>query len=1101
MTEPTDTPAKDYRDTVFLPKTDFPMKAGLPAKEPGILAKWQADNQYRKLREKRKGREKFILHDGPPYANGDMHIGHALNHILKDMVVRTQTLLGKDAPYVPGWDCHGLPIEWKVEEQYRKKKLNKDEVPVKEFRAECRAYARGWVDVQREQLKRLGIGGDWDNPYLTMDFAAEATIVTELMKFAESGQLYRGAKPVMWSPVEKTALAEAEVEYEDIVSTQIDVAFEIVSSPIPELVGAHAVIWTTTPWTIPVNQAIAYGPEVEYVLLSVTADTVGFGEKADRRVNEVLTAAGYPFNVNRIAKFVVAKSLATSFADRLNKAAKALDFGDIDVGAIAIQEYFEDGSGESFTYKGSDLAGTIARHPMAKLFSPSPLAGEGGAAIAAEGEGRDASATQKTLSATDAAGPSPDPAGHPLPQGERGFDTASPLAEFYLRPRAFLPGDFVTTESGTGLVHMAPDHGEDDFDLCKAHGIEPVFAVEGDGKYRADWAWLGGQGSVINPKFNAPDGPICSDLREAGGLLAASADYKHSYPHSWRSKAKVIYRCTPQWFVPMDKALEPLPFRGGVGVGAVTAPSVADEAIDTPHPNPSPEGEGLSTLRQTALTAIQATRWVPEKGQNRIRSMVEGRPDWVLSRQRAWGVPITLFVDRKTGQYLCDPEVNARIIAGVKSEGVDAWCDERAQGYLGSDYRAEDYERVVDILDVWFDSGCTHAFVLESGKWPDLVRPADHIGPWADLYLEGTDQHRGWFQSSLLESCGTRGHAPYKAVLTHGFTMDAKGMKMSKSLGNTISPTDLMRDSGADILRLWALSVDFTEDHRIGKEILSGVSDQYRKLRNTFRYLLGALDGFSDAERVAVADMPELERYMLHLLADMNAKLKAAVNDFDFNSYTRLLSDFANNDLSAFFFDIRKDSLYCDGPTSPKRRAYRTVLDILFHALVRYAAPVLVFTAEEVWGARFPDAESVHLLEWPVLPVFDAVNYARVASAFGPAKQLRADINASLEEMRRNKVIGSSLEAEIDIYRIGGMQKRFAGIALDEIFIVSTVNWCDGLPPPNAVSFMEMGQPQAGFGFVARPTTHHKCGRCWRHLPEVTEDGTLCGRCEAVVNG
>ncbi|MDH4400002.1 isoleucine--tRNA ligase [Sphingorhabdus sp.] len=933
MTEPADTPKQDYRDSVFLPKTEFPMKAGLPQKEPGILARWQAADFYTELRNRRRGRGKFILHDGPPYANGDMHIGHALNHILKDMVVRTQTLLGKDAPYVPGWDCHGLPIEWKVEEQYRKKKLNKDEVPAVEFRAECRAYAQNWVDTQREQLKRLGINGDWDNPYLTMDFQAEATIVAELLKFAESGQLYRGAKPVMWSPVEKTALAEAEVEYEDIVSTQIDVAFEIVESPIAELVGAHAVIWTTTPWTIPVNQAIAYGPDVEYIVF-------GLG---DRRV-------------------LVAEKLFQDFSLRAS-------YLKID-GVIQDQIPPPELSKTFRRYKGSELAGTMVQHPMHHL---------GG---------------------------------------------------FFAKPRPMLAGDFVTTDSGTGLVHMSPDHGEDDFDLCKANGVDPVFAVEGDGKYRADWLWLGGEGSVINPKFNAPDGPICTALRESGGLFAASADYKHSYPHSWRSKAKVIYRCTPQWFVPMDKAT----------VGA--------------------------TLREKAMTAISDTRFIPEKGRNRLSSMVEGRPDWVLSRQRAWGVPITLFVKKGTNQYLDDAAVNARIIAGVRAQGVDGWSEERAQEFLGPDYALADYERVTDILDVWFDSGCTHAFVLESGRWPDLQWPAD-------LYLEGSDQHRGWFQSSLLQSCGTRGRAPYDAVLTHGFTMDQKGMKMSKSLGNTINPLDLMRDSGADILRLWALTVDFTEDHRIGKEILQGVSDQYRKLRNTFRYLLGALDGFSDAEKAVVADMPELERYMLHLLADMNVKLRQAVDDFDFNNYVRLLTDFANEDLSAFFFDIRKDSLYCDAATDPKRMAYRTVLDILFHALVRYAAPVLVFTSEEVWQTRFPDADSVHFSDWPEVEAgwIDT----KLAENWGSIRGARMLANELIEPMRRNKEIGSSLEVEYSYPGDAGE------IDLAELFIVSTVH---------------LGR-EAG----AVKTANHKCGRCWRHLPEVVDDGALCGRCADVVGG
>jgi len=614
------------------------------------------------------------------------------------------------------------------------------------------------------------------------------------------------------------------------------------------------------------------------------------------------------------------------------------------------------------------------------------------------------------------------------------------LGGFFAKPRPLLAGDFVTTDSGTGLVHMAPDHGEDDFDLCKAHGIEPVFAVLGDGKYRDDWAWLGGEGSVINPKFNAPDGPICTALREAGGLLAASADYKHSYPHSWRSKAKVIYRCTPQWFVPMDKDMP-----GG-------------------------------TLREKAMTAISQTRWVPEKGQNRITAMVEGRPDWVLSRQRAWGVPITLFVDRKTGQYLNDPAVNARIVAGVKELGVDAWSDDRAQGYLGDAYKLDDYERVADILDVWFDSGSTHAFVLESGKWPDLMRPEGYTGPLADLYLEGSDQHRGWFQSSLLESCGTRGHAPYKAVLTHGFTMDQKGMKMSKSLGNTIDPLKVMETYGADIIRLWALSVDFTEDHRIGDEILKGVSDQYRKLRNTFRYLLGALDGYDHAsEGVAPADMPELERYVLHLLSGLDATLRQAIADYDFNEYTRALIDFCNEDLSAFFFDIRKDSLYCDAPTDLTRRAYRTTLDILFQALIRYAAPVLVFTAEEVWTTRFPDRGSLHLQEIHPLP--DSWQDAALAERFAALRALRAQVSEAIEPMRREKIVGSSLAATVTVPADAPEGD------LAELFITGTVT---------------RGQ---GADVTVAPSTDHKCGRCWRHLPEVTADGDLCGRCESVVNG
>ncbi len=972
MTEET---KRDYRDTVFLPKTEFPMKAGLPQKEPGIAARWEQIGLYDALRAARRGREKFILHDGPPYANGDIHVGHALNHILKDMVCRTQNLLGRDAPYVPGWDCHGLPIEWKVEEQYRKEKKAKpvltgagrDEAAVKAFRDECRAYAQRWVDTQRGQLKRLGIMGDWDHPYLTMQKESEAVIVAELLKLAEAGNVYRGSKPVMWSPVEQTALAEAEVEYEDITSTQIDVAFEIVESPIPELVGAHAVIWTTTPWTIPVNQALAYGPEVEYVLFTM-----------DGR------------------RYLVARQLVTEFYLR---AGFQKPDGVIDEDSAKSWEK------EGRLINGAALAGTLARHPMHHL---------GG---------------------------------------------------FYAAPRPLLPGDFVTTDSGTGLVHMAPDHGEDDFELCKANGINPVFAVMDDGRYRDDWGWLGGADerrmSVINPKFNAPDGPICSDLREAGALLAASADYAHSYPHSWRSKAKVIFRCTPQWFVPMDKPAPVTPAKAGASGGSDHTPEV-------------PASAGM-TLREIAVEEIARVQFIPEKGRNRIGAMVEGRPDWVLSRQRAWGVPITLFV-RPDGSYLQDAAVNARIVAAVNADGMDAWNSANKAAFLGPDHNADDFEMVTDILDVWFDSGCTHAFVLESGRWPDLQWPAN-------LYLEGSDQHRGWFQSSLLQSSATRGRAPYDQVLTHGFTMDAKGKKMSKSLGNTVDPLKVMETYGADIIRLWALSVDFTEDHRIGDEILKGVGDQYRKLRNTFRYLLGALDGF-------VGDMsdggalPELEVYVLALLADLDAKLKAAAESYDFNLYTRLLVDFCNEDLSAFFFDIRKDSLYCDGPGSVTRNAYRTVLDLLFHALVRYAAPVLVFTAEEVWLSRYPeDGEaddngqrgSVHLLEWPAVPpvVVETAKWEAL-------RALRTRVNEAIEPLRRDKTIRSSLEAEV-IVPASAVPEGVSDEALAELFITATVT---------------RGQ---GDDVIVTKTAHHKCDRCWRHLPDVADEAALCGRCEDAV--
>ena len=960
----------DLKSTVFLPQTDFPMKAGLAQKEPQIAARWAAQDLYGKLRKERKGRERFILHDGPPYANGDIHMGHAMNKVLKDIIVRSQTLLGKDAPYVPGWDCHGLPIEWKIEEEYRKKKQNKDEVPPAEFRAQCRAYADKWVSVQRDQFKRLGIMGDWDDPYLTMKFEAEAAIVGELLKFAESGQLYRGAKPVMWSPVEKTALAEAEVEYEDVTSTQIDLAFEITEAPnapaVQELLSkgqkVFAVIWTTTPWTIPVNQAIAYGEGIEYVLLP---------------------EGGSPFN------YLVAKDLAASFLSRSGNH------------LAGVHSYPEE---DWPTLEGSQLAGAIAQHPMHKL---------GG---------------------------------------------------FFAKPRPFIKADHVTTDAGTGLVHMAPDHGEEDFLACKPHGIDPVFAVEADGVYRADWLWLPRgderQGSVINPKFNSPEGPICSDLREVGALLSAGP-FQHSYPHSWRSKARIIYRCTPQWFIPMDK-------RGPI------------EHVDTPSEqrweNDGGAQEQSPTLREVALDAIERTRWVPARSRNRIHAMVSDRPDWVISRQRAWGVPIALYVHRQSGQYLNDPAVNLRIVEAFKAGGADAWFGADHQALLGEAYNLDDYEVINDILDVWFDSGSTHSFVVEA-RFGEGVR--------ADLYIEGSDQHRGWFQSSLLESCGTRGRAPYDAVLTHGFALDGQGRKMSKSLGNTVDPLKIMDESGADILRLWAASTDYFDDVRIGKEVLAGSSDTYRKMRNTFRYLLGALAGFdSETDRVAVEGMPELERYMLHRLAELDAELRAVVdkaadseNWLEFGRYTRALSDFANNDLSAFFFDIRKDCLYCDvntltGAETAKRQAYRTVLDHVFHALVRYAAPLIPFTAEEVWQSRYPSEDgSVHMLEWP--QVDTAWRSEALGERWSAIRSSRDQVNEAIEPLRREKIVRSSLEADVRMANVP------ADVDFAEMCIVASVSEVGG---------------EAAVSVAA--TSHHKCGRCWRHLPEVTDDGDLCARCE-----
>ena len=991
--------APDYRSTVFLPRTDFPMKAGLPQAEPKWLEKWAADGLEAQVRAARAGRERFTFHDGPPYANGDIHMGHVLNKVLKDLVIRTQTLLGHDAPFVPIWDCHGLPIEWKVEEQYRAKKRSKDEVPAAEFRAECRAFAQKWVDVQREQFRRLGVGADWDFPLLTMDPAAEAATVAQLLRFAESGQVYRGAKPVMWSPVERTALAEAEVEYEWTTSTQIDVAFEITHAPnAPELVGAHAVIWTTTPWTLPVNQAIGFGEDVSYRIFEQPG-----GTHAGKR-------------------FIVADALEAEFYGRTGLAV---------IGHIV----GESGNGDlpkswEALFKGTALAGATARHPMHHL---------GG---------------------------------------------------FFATPRPFLPGDFVNTDQGTGLVHMAPDHGEDDFLLCKEHGIDPVYAVEPDGRYRADWAWLGGdKRSVISKELNAPDGPICSALNEVEALLSVRNDEstRHSYPHSWRSKAKLIFRATPQWFIAMDRPLAPPP----PPPAAIPLPRFAGEESFPPPfmgegDRAAVEGAGSrGTLRVRALAAIDATNFFPEKGRNRLRSMVEGRPDWVISRQRAWGVPITLYVERRTGEYLRDADVNARIVAAVTEGGADAWFAADHAGLLGPDYDPADYEPQADILDVWFDSGSVHR----------IVAPRLGDGP-ADLYLEGSDQHRGWFQSSLLEGAGTTGHAPFKAILTHGFVLDPDGRKMSKSLGNTTDPLEIMKTSGADILRLWVATTDSADDVRVGKDILGQTAEAYRKLRNTLRYLLGALDGWSEAERVGVGEMPELERWVLHRLAELDATLRAAVAGYDFNGYIAAIATFANADLSAFYFDIRKDSLYCDAVDAPKRRACRTVMDTLFGALVRWLAPVLVFTAEEAWTTRWPDAGSVHLQGWP------EVDGGWVDEDLGQAvvtlRLFKDNIYARIERLRDLREVRSPAEVDVQILtRLDVFKSRLSRFDLAEVFLCASVT----VGAADQTSSLGMVTQSEHLEFAAVPTKSQKCLRCWRHRPEVgtLADPHLCDRCCDVV--
>ncbi|HYZ22950.1 MAG TPA: isoleucine--tRNA ligase [Rhodopila sp.] len=920
---------RDYRDTVFLPQTSFPMRGDLPKKEPAILARWDAMDLWGKLRTASKGRKLFILHDGPPYANGHLHIGTALNKILKDVVNRTRQMAGYDANYIPGWDCHGLPIEWKIEEEYRARKQDKDAVPILNFRAECRSYAEHWMGVQAKEFRRLGVEGGWGERYATMDRGSEAAIAAEICKFLLNGSLYRGLRPVMWSPVEKTALAEAEIEYHDHTSTTIWVRFPVVKASVPALDGAAVVIWTTTPWTLPGNRAVAAGAGFDYVVIRVD----GVAEGSLARVGE---------------KLVVAEGLLSAVAK--------------DAG-ITAQTVLA-------TLKGAELAGTVMAHPL---------------------------------------------------RG-RGYEQDTPL----------LLGDFVTTEAGTGFVHIAPGHGEDDFDLGRAHGLDIPETVGDDGTFNA-WVPLFAGIHV----YKAGD-PVSAALAAAGNLLARGK-LVHSYPHSWRSKAPLIFRATPQWFIPMD----------------------------------GPHG-----VREKALEAIAATRFIPDQGRNRIGSMVAARPDWCISRQRAWGVPITVFVEKHTGEPLRDPKVVARIIEAFEQEGADAWYSSDPSRFLGNDYNPADFEQVMDIVDVWFESGSTHAFVLEKRglPWP------------ADLYLEGSDQHRGWFHSSLLEAVGTRGRAPFKAVLTHGFVNDERGRKMSKSLGNTVAPDEVCDKYGADILRLWVMSSDTTDDLRIGPEILKQQAELYRRLRNTLRWVLGSLDGYTEAEALAYAEMPELERWVLHRLTELDARIRAAVESYDWTGVYPELHNFCAVDLSAFYFDIRKDTVYCDRPDSLRRRAARTVLDVLHRYLCAWLAPVLCFTAEEAWCARFGDETSVHLELFPSPPA-EWRNEA-LAAKWDTIRTQRRRITVPIEEARKADLIGSSLQAAVELPVNEEHAILLDEAAWAEIAIVSSVRL---VPDP--------AEPLA----TVTPAAGEKCARCWRVLPEVgtnRKHPSLCLRCvDAVESG
>jgi isoleucyl-tRNA synthetase len=980
-------PERDYSETLFLPQTDFPMRAGLPQKEPELLARWEKAGLYGQLRAAAKGREKFILHDGPPYANGNIHIGHALNKILKDVVTRSQQMLGFDSNYVPGWDCHGLPIEWKIEEEnYRSKNKPKPDfsnpAALVEFRQECRAFAQKWIDVQRAEFKRLGVTGDWGNPYTTMSFAAEAQIARELMKFAANGTLYRGSKPVMWSVVEKTALAEAEVEYEDYTSDTVWVKFPVKTvehkriylagdpvsvsteeTALSQLQNAFVLIWTTTPWTLPGNRAISFSNKISYWLYEVDHAENAYGPQKGERL-------------------IIAEKLVGDCATKAK----------ISLRELRVIESYE-------------LEAITCSHPFSKAIA--------------------------------------------------GYDFDVPLLE----------GDHVTEETGTGFVHTAPGHGREDFDVwtanraaLEARGINPAipYTVDENGAFTDAAPGFTGK-RVINDKGEKGDAndAVIKALIDAG-MLFARARLKHQYPHSWRSKKPIIFRNTPQWFIAMDKGIE----------------------------------KSGDTLRARALHAISVTRWVPAAGQNRITGMIESRPDWVISRQRAWGVPIAVFIKEKPDgsvELLDDPEVMVRVIEAFEQEGADAWYKPgAAERFLGK-RASEGWKKVDDILDVWFDSGSTHAFVLEDPQhFPTLAGIKRKVDGGQDtvMYLEGSDQHRGWFHSSLLESCGTRGRAPYDVVLTHGFVLDEQGRKMSKSFGNVTAPQDVIKQSGADILRMWVCASDYADDLRIGPEILKTTADTYRKLRNTIRWMLGSLAHFHEEDRVKLDTMPELERLMLHRLSELDELVKQAYKDFDTKRIFAALSSFMTADLSAFYFDIRKDTLYCDPISSVNRKACLSVVDHLFRCTVTWLAPMLCFTAEESWASRYgADTPSIHLQAFPEVPA--TWRDDKLAEKWRKVRTVRRVVTGALEIERAQKRIGSSLEAH-PIVHVSNPELFEAVLDIDlaEVCITSAATLVNDEGPADAFRLPDV----AGVAIKPNLAQGTKCARSWKILTNIGAD-------------
>ena len=925
--------SKKYNDTLKLPKTNFEMRAKLPEKELETIKFWEQINLWKLLREASKGKEKFILHDGPPYANGPIHMGTAANKILKDIINRTMQMEGYDSEFIPGWDCHGLPIEWQIEKEYRKKGLNKDEINVKDFRKECREFATKWIEEQKKSFIRLFVLADWEKPYLTMDYKSEATILREFSKFFLDGSLYRGSKPVMWSPIEKTALAEAEIEYKDIVSKSIYVSFPIVKSDVEDLVNSHVVIWTTTPWTIPGNQAIAFGQNINYVLID--ADIIDDDVK-DKK------------------KLIISKNLLDQVIANCN------------IKEFTICKEF----------KGNILSETLSLHPL----------------------------------------------------HEEGFNNNIP----------FLEGDFVDDSEGTGFVHIAPSYGEDDFNLAKKHNLEIKDIISDSGIYKEDTPLFSGL-----HVFKA-DSEVIKALKVKKNLIGVR-EYSHSYPHSWRSKKPVIYRTTPQWFISMDN----------------------------------------NDLRKKAIKGIENTNWLPSRSKNRIKNMVAERPDWCVSRQRAWGVPLTIFVDKKSGKPLRDEEIMKNIISEVEKNGSDFWLSSDAYKFLGDNKNSSNYEIVRDILDVWFDSGSTHAFVLEQRlKWP------------ADLYLEGTDQHRGFFQSSLLEACGTRGVPPYKSVLTHGFVLDGKGRKMSKSLGNVVKPEDILKKSGADILRLWVATTDYTEDMRISEEILSNMHDYYRKVRNSFRFILGNVSNEKLNDYLNYDSLGELDKYILAKLANLNKLRIISLKEHSYHFFYKSLFDFCSVDLSSFYFDISKDILYCNADNTKERRATVTILLYLYDYLTTWFAPVLSHTMEEAWKEfRTESLKSVHLKLSKEIP--QSWDNEEILDKWNMVKKTRKIVNTAIENVRNKKLIGSSLETEIYIY-IGDKKLRNIIESLDmkKILIISKFILLNNNKVKVENNLYEEKNVEGDFAVYVKKTNYLKCIRCWQYVEEIKNLGEICNRCK-----